>query len=268
MALALGLPRSTKAGARTPATRRGRQAAPQGLPRSTKAGARTATRVESRRVPQGALNEGRGANPGDTEVVASRWAGAEISLNEGRGANPGDTTTTNRPCSPSPLEGRGAIATPGMRARRARAPALNEGRGANPGDTRRWSASATCADSTAQRRPGREPRRHEGKRAAHRAERPLNEGRGANPGDTPTRLALRHARACALNEGRGANPGDTRLLQAVGELPGTDPLNEGRGANPGDTRRRRRVARTGCRSTGGAQRRPGREPRRHICACV
>ena len=64
-----GMVRSTKAGARTPAT-----------PRRSSRSART----------ERTLNEGRGANPGDT-VEFQRFSGARHALNEGRGANPGDT---------------------------------------------------------------------------------------------------------------------------------------------------------------------------------
>ena len=94
MALLLGA-RSTKAGARTPAT----QVVPE----------QPAERL-------GPLNEGRGANPGDTRPGGWRPACA-ATLNEGRGANPGDTPT--------------------LRSRTAVTRSLNEGRGANPGDTPR-----------------------------------------------------------------------------------------------------------------------------------
>ena len=87
--------------------------------------------------------------------------------------------------------------------------------------------------SGAQRRPGREPRRH--------ARRPL-------PG-----LAAR----TSLNEGRGANPGDTTSPRRPRSAPAA--LNEGRGANPGDTR----DASSAAALRDFAQRRPGREPRRH-----
>ena len=116
---AVAHPRSTKAGARTPATRRSHAEPDAGFPRSTKAGARTpATPAASPATgtPSPPLNEGRGANPGDTCPAAgagSCWFAA--TLNEGRGANPGDTSPPSR-------------ATGGSRA-------LNEGRGANPGDT-------------------------------------------------------------------------------------------------------------------------------------
>ena len=87
----------------------------------------------------------------------------------------------------------------------------------------------------AQRRPGREPRRHalEVSRLGRCTYQPLNEGRGVNPGDT-RRLRAGWWRATALNEGRGVNPGDTRGGERVGGAVG-DSLNEGRGVNPGDT---------------------------------
>ena len=90
---------------------------------------------------------------------------------------------------------------------------------------------------------------------------PLNEGRGVNPGDTVSLRCVRSLGMAPLNEGRGVNPGDThdQLADARG-YPHEASLNEGRGVNPGDT----------CASTGqpevpgrSAQRRPGREPRRH-----
>ena len=133
---------------------------------------------------------------------------------------------------------------------------LNEGRGANPGDTTRRRPLRWVVEG-AQRRPGREPRRHAGRPyramgcsvrstkagartpairrrayAAARAVAALNEGRGANPGDTPG-LGRHRAAPAALNEGRGANPGDTPGLGRHRAAPAA--LNEGRGANPGDT---------------------------------
>ena len=110
--------------------------------RSTKAGARTPATRPGRPPPspcRGPLNEGRGANPGDTRGRAYSWARSRGALNEGRGANPGDTPTRAAPRRPGP--------------------ALNEGRGANPGDTRR-GVRARVDGLHAQRRPGREPRRH------------------------------------------------------------------------------------------------------------
>ena len=85
-----------------------------------------------------ALNEGRGVNPGDTRRL-SRAVNWNTTLNEGRGVNPGDTRRPRR--------------------RTAAAPPLNEGRGVNPGDTL-IAARLVFPGFTAQRRPGREPRRH------------------------------------------------------------------------------------------------------------
>ena len=135
----------------------------------------------------------------------------------------------------------------------------------------------------AQRRPGREPRRHENTNLPLRFRYlPLNEGRGVNPGDTFPALAY----SCTLptlNEGRGVNPGDNRrcvrescqsgssLNEGRGVNPGDTsagrcctsstmcPLNEGRGVNPGDTTMLSLASPTSV----SAQRRPGREPRRH-----
>ena len=77
-----------------------------------------------------------------------------------------------------------------------------------------------------------------------------------NPGDTIPRVTATPATS-PLNEGRGVNPGDT--IPRVTATPATSPLNEGRGVNPGDT--------CSAASAAGrfafAQRRPGREPRRH-----
>ena len=123
--------------------------------------------------------------------------------------------------------------------------------------------------TTAQRRPGHQPRRHVDAmpgvgRGCPRCS--LNEGRGINPGDTsvPVRplaalLFTRSTKAGAstpatlvdrfprtwcrpnttpLNEGRGINPGDTRTSRFVEDVVDDQPaLNEGRGINPGDTRR-------------------------------
>ena len=198
--------------------------------------------------PRLALNEGRGANPGDTSYCTRGPApgrGARSSLNEGRGANPGDTVKhVWQPCPCALRE------------------ALNEGRGANPGDTLLpLPRVRSKPHSAAQRRPGREPRRHLKYAApvvrtdARRAQR--------RPGREPRRHAAstcQPPRCTALNEGWGANPGDTawrstegrspdRSTKAGARTPATRPtrstrntgvavvsLNEGRGANPGDTR--------------------------------
>ena len=86
--------RSTKAGVRTPATRVACQLdRPRGALRSTKAGVRTPATLDAPspiRSRARSLNEGRGANPGDTTSVALACRYSST-LNEGRGANPGDT---------------------------------------------------------------------------------------------------------------------------------------------------------------------------------
>ena len=232
--------RSTKAGARTPATpgppsRRSRAPSP--------------------------LNEGRGANPGDTRASVRATGRATSTLNEGRGANPGDTWPSRSTVRPSCRAQRRPGREPRRHVRasvppRGVRPPLNEGRGANPGDTHRGgrvrveegprstkagartpatpprSLQNRSPSRSAQRRPGREPRRHATPCRAAGAGQALNEGRGANPGDTE-RPCARRAIAGPLNEGRGANPGDTEFDHPSSVLAST------------------------------AQRRPGREPRRH-----
>ena len=66
------------------------------------------------------------------------------------------------------------------------------------------------------------------------------------------------ARRGALNEGRGVNPGDTARPAPRNAL--RSALNEGRGVNPGDTPKDAMMSSSRDR----AQRRPGREPRRHF----
>ena len=281
--------RSTKAGARTPATLPA--LAHQGLDlggRSTKAGARTpATRLRSTcthlRSPP--LNEGRGANPGDTCVaevatqmndIAQRRPGREPRRHRGRGrygggfsgrsTKAGARTPATLTVDQIPAHDHTAQRRPGREPRRhVRA---------------RISVGAAAA---AQRRPGREPRRHpvfleEAVHVAHAQRRPGREPRRhfvrigpsvvisiaqRRPGREPRRHLRRflyRTYFTALNEGRGANPGDTRPPPPRRPAPTT--LNEGRGANPGDTP----PIRTMVMQPSGAQRRPGREPRRHPLA--
>ena len=111
-------------------------------PRSTKAGAETpATRSRARRTPssRSSLNEGRGRDPGDTPRRHSGMRRCDA-LNEGRGRDPGDTGRTRS--SSESLHS--AQRRPGPRPRRHKleqepqlllAPSLNEGRGRDPGDT-------------------------------------------------------------------------------------------------------------------------------------
>ena len=110
----------------------------------------------------------------------------------------------------------------------------------------------------AQRRPGREPRRHSRSSSAAAPDPgPLNEGRGANPGDTADTGDVQRTLS-ALNEGRGANPGDT--------APGAEyrPAPHRAQRRPGREPRRHRIdSGAVTRSRRCAQRRPGREPRRH-----
>ena len=145
--------------------------------------------------------------------------------------------------------------TRGGRSPRCRCSSLNEGRDVNPGDTRTGIA---CRSSfrTAQRRPGRESRRHDSfaqavSFALHAQRRPGRESRrhlnSALDGSAPT---------TPLNEGRDVNPGDTSSRPTAGRR-GT-PLNEGRDVNPGDTWASSHVL-----DGVTAQRRPGRESRRH-----
>ena len=137
---------------------------------------------------------------------------------------------------------------------------LNEGRGVNPGDTREAGQSA-LVDQDAQRRPGREPRRHVGVTMRPNS---LAVGAQRRPGREPRRHwrtgGCATGTRTALNEGRGVNPGDT-APPACRSGSGSTALNEGRGVNPGDT------APSGVATISPipAQRRPGREPRRHRC---
>ena len=254
--------------------------------RSTKAGARTpATPAHPRPAATAAapLNEGRGANPGDTGEERERLRHRLGALNEGRGANPGDT-------SPHTIQ-RGSIRCaqrrPGREPRRHRA-----------------RAPPTSSPSTAQRRPGREPRRHLEVRPAHARGAGRSTKAGARTPATRTDRCRGGANRSTLNEGRGANPGDTldtlpprahgpfrstkagartpatrcnaqvlpapadpaqrrpgreprRHAERLGALPpASTTLNEGRGANPGDTRRTPRTEGRPARSTKAGARTP------------
>ena len=309
--------RSTKAGARTPATPAPADLAAEAPQRSTKAGARTPATRWRGGVPGigwGPLNEGRGANPGDTPArVSPRRVWADAQRRPGReprrhalaaAASAESWSGAQRRPGREPRRHReyayarrftsvSAQRRPGREPRRhdrgrrldlrravrstkagARTPAtrrlprrwcrcaaaLNEGRGANPGDTCSPS-SADASRCIAQRRPGREPRRHPRRaRAAGPRRAALNEGRGANPGDTRGPAVL-----LSLLGGRSTKAGARTPATQPGAAPRRmDPpaLNEGRGANPGDTG----GGRGGVHAPPVAQRRPGREPRRHLPA--
>ena len=126
----------------------------------------------------------------------------------------------------------------------------------NPGDT--------CARVTrqgrspaAQRRPGREPRRHA------KFRRGATDGAGAQrrPGREPRRHTA-PPRMRALTSPAQRRPGREPRRHATATMnrsPPRGPLNEGRGVNPGDTGTQ--SSSSAARSL--AQRRPGREPRRH-----
>ena len=258
------LRRSTKAGARTPATRPGRRSSsPSDCSLNEGRGAnpgdtcpaaravrmfvaaqrrpgreprRHARGARGRSGPRRALNEGRGANPGDTRTRGDA-ACIRAALNEGRGANPGDTgrLAGRLPAraARSTKAGARTPATPGLRGTTG-SPccSLNEGRGANPGDTL-LTVPYQGRGGTAQRRPGREPRRHPRVREMSPPDRTAQRRPGREPRRHPGDAGRCGGRASPLNEGRGANPGDT--CRSASSRP--------------------RIA--------SAQRRPGREPRRH-----
>ena len=280
--------RSTKAGAFTPATPHAPPGALRRPTRSTKAGAFTPA---TRRAPgrsrggSGALNEGRGVHPGDTSAssadqssparLAQRRPGRSPRrhsrtgsdstrpcppLNEGRGVHPGDTCAP-RPSSTrrDPLnEGRGVHPgdTCAPRPSSTRRDPLNEGRGVHPGDTSRNPSSRAHA-SSAQRRPGRSPRRHR----QHSRGRDTRLSRSTKAGAfTPATPATARATAWPRRSAQ-RRPGRSPrrhvadnvaiTLQANAQRrPGRSPrrhafhrrqrrpgrsLNEGRGVHPGDT---------------------------------
>jgi len=165
-----GRPRSTKAGARTPAThdRHGR-GGERLVRRSTKAGARTPATPPIARWNRPSFRcAQRRPGPEPQRHPSTRRAHHLpcTSLNEGRGPNPSDTSGTWR-CLPHHR-------------------ALNEGRGPNPSDTVGGGRPLLMSWS-AQRRPGPEPQRHPPCAATRDpgTSAPLNEGRGPNPSDTP-----------------------------------------------------------------------------------
>ena len=232
--------RSTKAGARTPATPPLFDARRQSLPRSTKAGARTpATLVAAasyctthpiaqRRPGREPRRHSRMANStACTGSVAQRRPGREPRRHRlhGKGALRGERRSTKAGArTPATLPGLPAGGRARDRSTKAGA--------RTPGDTT-TSGGRPSLLFIAQRRPGREPRRHSPQPTPpFRAPAPLNEGRGANPGDT---LAVDRSP-------RGPRPRSTKA-----------------GARTPATRLDRNLSRVG-----NAQRRPGREPRRHL----
>ena len=188
-----GYDRSTKAGARTPATR----PSSGGSPVST-----TAQRRPGREPRRHATS--RGPPPPLPRP-----------LNEGRGANPGDTL---------PDDGVGDRRLHRSTKAGARTPA-----------TLAWLGIVDEGDPDAQRRPGREPRRHLDDEEA----RPRSGARSTKAGArTPATLgsgAVEGGRDVARSTKAGARTPATRdsSMDSRHQEP---PLNEGRGANPGDTR--------------------------------
>ena len=258
--------RSTKAGSRTPATREDREVASAGHVRSTKAGSRTPATLTGRgargRAGRPALNEGRVANPGDTSsrATAANWSRAAQ-------RRPGREPRRHAPkvfrlSITAPIRStKAGSRTPATRSRPMTAALgvtpLNEGRGANPGDTDRSSGSDS-QPASAQRRPGRDP----GDTAAYSSVGGRLGSAQRRPGREPRRhgLALRLA---GRGGGRSTKAGArTPATRADVRYPPRRPvsLNEGRGANPGDTPFRAASPPHGS----SAQRRPGREPRRHL----
>ena len=165
--------------------------APQRWVRSTKAGAKTpATRLlpPPPGTSQSTLNEGRGQNPGDTRRRLGQCC-PQVSLNEGRGQNPGDTTADCRidPSSrqrstkagaktpatrrPTVQQDRVAVrstkagaktpATHVMPSPCARGLTRSTKAGAKTPATRHRTWPHPFAPPIAQRRPGPKPRRHQ-----------------------------------------------------------------------------------------------------------
>ena len=235
--------------------------------RSTKAGARTPATPSSqthRTRTVCTLNEGRGTHPGDTRDDDIDRA-QPLALNEGRGTHPGDTIRQPQSAStcrlaqrrPGHAPRRHGLAPPatgigvvrstkaGARTPATRCRSLRRrqhlGRstkaGARTPATHRRRLPASRRFRPAQRRPGHAPRRHDESSLRTNALRsPLNEGRGTHPGDTGVVHARKSVGAMSLNEGRGTHPGDTAATMATWAESAA--LNEGRGTHPGDTGRR------------------------------
>ena len=207
--------RSTKAGARTPATRHSRGPSPRWM----------------------CVAQRRPGHAPRRHALRSTRSRAGAALNEGRGTHPGDTAHSRAPkAAPWPL---------------------NEGRGTHPGDTLRQSLFPHRPYARSTKAGARTPATRAGRSRRRPAESPLNEGRGTHPGDTRI-PRVRTRRAMPLNEGRGTHPGDTAAA-ARGRRPAAAPLNEGRGTHPGDTR----LVGFAMVVSPAAQRRPGHAPRRH-----
>jgi len=287
--------RSTKAGARTPAT-----------PSAGGSSSACRTCAQRRPGPEPRRHEPDRRGVHHMPPLAQRRPGPEPRRHghvvDGRAA-PEDRSTKAGARTP-------ATHARGHQSERA-AMALNEGRGPNPGDTEErahleeggghaqrrpgpeprrhtFSPTAIAPPHSAQRRPGPEPRRHLGNQQPRvRSVTSLNEGRGPNPGDTLPSRPRGSASPRALNEGRGPNPGDTVPRPPPDEhvvhaqrRPGPEPRRHGQGARPPhghDARSTKAGARTPATPAMmiaavprgiTAQRRPGPEPRRHVDSLV
>ena len=207
--------RSTKAGASTPAT-------PHDFPpperlgvRSTKAGASTpATRA---RVPLVDLADLRSTKAG-ASTPATLLVRHDVLRDRERSTKAGAST----PATPWPSRGA-----------KHRRRTLNEGRGVNPGDTRTTFPTESTS-SVAQRRPGRQPRRHMRRSWACQFFRDAQRRPGRQPRRHDQEVIDWLARVLAQRRpGRQPRRHRERRWRPRATR---DPLNEGRGVNPGDTR--------------------------------
>ena len=292
---AAGSLRSTKAGASTPATLdRPGVLDLHVVARSTKAGASTpATRSGARRSRCGRspLNEGRGLNPGDTGRggrgmmggnTAQRRPGPQPrrhpprllrrgyggwTLNEGRGLNPGDT---RRGCygvamvvGRSTKAGASTPATLGGRPARWPPSRSSAQRRPGPQPRRHMPSKATRRSiSTAQRRPGPQPRRHMPSKATRRSISTAQRRPGPQPRRHLPFWRVFQSPLLPLNEGRGLNPGDTA---GVGERADLVVRSTKAGASTPATPYWVPIDRI---VDNDAQRRPGPQPRRHPAVAV
>ena len=130
--------------------------------------------------------------------------------------------------------------------------------GARTPATRRSSWPLISPSTSAQRRPGREPRRHLVGTAVHRGPPDRSTKAGARtpatllPGRRGARVPLRSTKAGARTPATQALSSISAAAAAAQRRPGREP-------------RRHSFARAAGTRIDAAQRRPGREPRRHRC---
>ena len=234
--------RSTKAGARTPATRA--LVAGRELPRSTKAGARTpATPVQAARVALGTDRLARSTKAGartPATLDERSWAKPSVGCAQRR---PGHAPRRHRTEPSLTSSSKSAQRRPGHAPRR-----------------HVKLARDLSSANDAQRRPGHAPRRHMIQRP-HQVIHPARSTKaGARTPATPE-PAPAHSCRCArhtLNEGRGTHPGDTVFADKAAAAA---TLAQRR---PGHAPRRHAFAAKANELLTNAQRRPGHAPRRHI----